>query len=120
MLITKTFKFDAAHNLIKYHGKCEKLHGHTYRLDVTVEGKLDEEQMIIDFLVLKSVVKEQVLDILDHSYLNDHIKQPTAESIAIWIWERLVLCLSNPLYHLYEIRVFETETSYVTYRGDEV
>jgi 6-pyruvoyltetrahydropterin/6-carboxytetrahydropterin synthase len=119
MLVTKTFKFDAAHNLIKYHGKCERLHGHTYRLDVIVEGKLDEEQMVIDFVVLKNIVKEQVLDILDHSYLNDHIKQPTTESIAIWIWKRLELHLNNHRYHLYEIRVFETETSFVTYRGDE-
>ncbi|MEA1883580.1 MAG: 6-carboxytetrahydropterin synthase QueD [Thermotogota bacterium] len=118
MLVTKTFKFDAAHNLIKYHGKCERLHGHTYRLDVTIEGKLDDEKMIIDFLVLKNIVKEQVLDLLDHSYLNDYIKQPTAESIAIWIWKRLESYLSNNQYHLYEIRVFETETSFVTYRGD--
>lgn len=119
MLITKTFKFDAAHNLIQYHGKCEKLHGHTYRLDVTVEGVLDEEQMVIDFLLLKKVVKARVLDVLDHSYINDHIQQPTAESIAIWIWERLSKDLNKDKHHLYEIRVFETETSFVTYRGEK-
>jgi len=119
MLITKTFKFDAAHNLIRYHGKCEKLHGHTYRVDVTVEGKPDEEQMVIDFLVLKKIVKSRVLDILDHSYLNDHIEQPTAESIAVWIWERLFSDLNQDNYHLYEISVFETETSFVTYRGEK-
>ena len=118
MLITKTFKFDAAHNLAHYHGKCEKLHGHTYRLDVTLEGILDQEQMVIDFLELKKIVKTQVLDILDHSYINDHIEQPTAESIAIWIWKRLEKKLNNNKHHLYEIRVFETETSFVTYRGD--
>jgi len=119
MLITKTFKFDAAHNLVHYHGKCEKLHGHTYRLDVTVEGILDDEQMIIDFVVLKNIVKEQILNVLDHSYLNDHIEQPTAESIAIWIWKRLEEYLCNDLHHLHEIRVYETETSFVTYRGDK-
>jgi len=118
MLITKTFKFDAAHNLVRYHGKCEKLHGHTYRLDVTVEGRLDSEQMVIDFLELKKIVKIQILDILDHSYINDHIEQPTAESIAIWIWKRLEKDLNNNNHKLYEIRVFETENSFATYRGD--
>src|SRR6056297_2558874 len=112
MLITKTFKFDAAHNLIKYHGKCERLHGHTYRLDVTVEGVMDEEQMVIDFLELKQIVKTNVLDVLDHSYINDYIQQPTAESIAVWVWDRLVDKLKSDQHHLYEIRVYETETSF--------
>ncbi|MFP4461073.1 MAG: 6-carboxytetrahydropterin synthase QueD [Thermotogota bacterium] len=119
MLITKTFKFDAAHNLVQYHGKCEQLHGHTYRFDVTVEGSLNEEQMVIDFLLLKEIVRENVLDILDHSYLNNHIEQPTAEAIAIWIWKKLEKELNDDRNHLYEIRVFETETSFVTYRGKE-
>lgn len=119
MIITKTFKFDAAHNLVHYHGNCEKLHGHTYRLDVSVEGTLDKEQMVMDFVLLKNIVKKEILDVLDHSYLNDHIEQPTAESIAIWIWQRLVEHLNTDEHHLFEIRVYETETSFVTYRGDK-
>ena len=119
MLITKRFKFDAAHNLIKYHGKCEKLHGHTYRLDVTVDGTLGEEKMVIDFLLLKKRVQERVLNCLDHAYLNDYIEQPTAENIALWIWKRLERDLKNDRYQLHEIRVYETETSYVTYRGEQ-
>lgn len=49
-LISRDFKFDAAHKLEKYHGKCESLHGHTYRIRVTLCGEPDEEGMIIDFL----------------------------------------------------------------------
>ena len=43
MLLTKDFTFDAAHNLVNYHGKCERLHGHTYRLRVVIEGEPDAE-----------------------------------------------------------------------------
>lgn len=76
---SKIFKFDAAHNLTKYHGKCERLHGHTYKLVVTVKGKLDEQDMVIDFALLKDIVQKEVIDILDHAYLNDIIENPTAE-----------------------------------------
>ena len=49
MLLRKEFIFDAAHNLVRYHGKCEALHGHTYRMAVVLEGVPDEEGMIMDF-----------------------------------------------------------------------
>lgn len=117
IFVTKEFTFDAAHNLIKYHGKCEKLHGHTYKLLVTVAGKKDEEGMVIDFLELKKIVKENVLNILDHSYINEIIEQPSAENIAEWIWERLKEKLNTERYFLYEIKLYETPTSYVTLRG---
>ena len=55
MLLCRDFKFDAAHNLIHYHGKCERLHGHTYHLRVTLEGEPDSEGMIYDFVDLKDV-----------------------------------------------------------------
>ena len=58
MLLTKYFKFDAAHNLVHYHGKCEKLHGHTYHMSVTLKGTPDEEGMVFDFTELKKAVKE--------------------------------------------------------------
>ena len=57
MKVSKEFTFDAAHYLTKYHGKCENLHGHTYRLRVTVEGNLDEEDMVMDFCELKELVE---------------------------------------------------------------
>lgn len=89
MFITKCFTFDAAHALTRYYGKCENLHGHTYRLEVTVEGPVRDNGMVVDFLLLKRVVKRQVLDQLDHQNLNDHFDNPSAENIAVWIWERL-------------------------------
>ncbi|MBT1247583.1 MULTISPECIES: 6-carboxytetrahydropterin synthase QueD [unclassified Thermosipho (in: thermotogales)] len=116
LLITKEFTFDAAHNLVKYHGKCERLHGHTYKLIVTVAGEKDEEGMVIDFIELKNIVKENVLNILDHSYINDIIEQPSAENIAEWIWERLTEKLKTDRYFLYEVKLYETPTSYVTLR----
>ena len=82
MLLCRDFKFDAAHNLIHYHGKCERLHGHTYHLRVVLEGEPDAEGMIFDFVDLKKAVNELVLDRLDHAYINDIVEQPTAEYIS--------------------------------------
>ncbi len=117
MLISKEFKFDAAHNLVHYHGKCEKLHGHTYKLRVTLEGTPDKEGIVFDFAELKKIVNELAVSKLDHSYINETIKQPSAENIALWIWNRIEEPLKGPNYHLYEVRIWETETSFVTYRG---
>ncbi|QTA38871.1 6-carboxytetrahydropterin synthase QueD [Thermosipho ferrireducens] len=116
--VSKEFLFDAAHNLISYKGKCEKLHGHTYKLVVTVCGERDDEGILLDFLILKKVVKEKVLNILDHSYINEIIPQPSAENIAEWIWKQLEEDLKGKNYRLYEVKVYETPTSYVTYRKD--
>mgnify|MGYP000579870817 CR=1 FL=1 len=71
MIIIKEFDFDAAHYLPAYNGKCEHLHGHTYKLVVKVEGTPDHEGMVIDFIKLKNLVKEEVLAHLDHACLND-------------------------------------------------
>ncbi|MEK7529191.1 MAG: 6-carboxytetrahydropterin synthase QueD [Patescibacteria group bacterium] len=89
MRITKNFHFDAAHQLTDYHGKCERMHGHTYRLEVTVSGPVRKNGMVLDFALLKNVVKKYILDELDHQNLNDVFKNPTAENIATWIWKKL-------------------------------
>ena len=120
MLISKDFKFDAAHNLIHYHGKCEKLHGHTYRLRVVLEGEPDAEGMIIDFIELKQIVKERVISRIDHAYINDIIPQPSAENIAVWIWGELAESVKRGNCSLYEVHVWETETSCVTVRRSDV
>ncbi|MCD6104169.1 MAG: 6-carboxytetrahydropterin synthase QueD [Thermosipho sp. (in: Bacteria)] len=120
LFVSKEFSFDAAHNLVKYHGNCEKLHGHTYKLVVTVAGKKDDEGMVIDFNELKRVVKNYVLNILDHSYINDILEQPSAENIAEWIWNKISDKLQTDRYFLYEIRLYETPTSYVTLRRDDL
>lgn len=116
-LLSRDFVFDAAHNLERYRGKCENLHGHTYRLRVTLIGEPDEEGMIIDFVELKQIVAQHVLSLLDHSYLNRIIPQPTAENIAKWVWDRLEPLLRNEKRRLYEVTVWETPESFVTYRG---
>lgn len=120
MFIVKKFKFDAAHNLVSYKGKCENLHGHTYLLVVVIEGYPDNEGMIMDFVELKNIVNEEIISILDHSYINEIISQPTAENIAIWIWDRLEEKIRRENCRLYEIQVWETEESGVIYRGEEI
>ncbi len=89
MLISKDFTFDAAHFLTRYHGKCEHLHGHTYKLRVTVEGKVQENGLVLDFGILKKIVKEQVLNKYDHRSLNDFFENPSAEVVAQAIWDEL-------------------------------
>lgn len=114
VLIAKEFTFDAAHKLLDYDGPCANLHGHTYRLHVVLSGPLQKNGMVIDFVDLKKIVTERVLSKLDHKYINKTIKQSTAENIAIWIWKQLEKYLP-----LYEIKLWETPTSFVTYRGLE-
>jgi len=111
MLIRKEFTFDAAHNLTEYHGKCEHLHGHTYRIAVVVKGEPDKESMVIDFCELSSVVKERVINVLDHSYINDILPQPTAENIAIWIWKQLEQAVMRDNCKLEIVEVWETASS---------
>ena len=119
MLLSKDFTFDAAHNLIHYHGKCERLHGHTYRLRVTLEGQPDAEGMIMDFIELKQIVRERVLSRLDHAYLNDILPQPSAENIAVWTWNELAENVARENCRLYEVSVWETASSCVTVRKDD-
>ncbi|MEA3507430.1 MAG: 6-carboxytetrahydropterin synthase QueD [Synergistota bacterium] len=113
MYLKKDFTFDAAHRLDHYHGKCEALHGHTYHLQITLKGFPDSEDMVMDFVQLKRLVNEKVVGILDHAYLNEVIPQPTAENIALWIWEQLAEPLDSPNYSLYSVQVWETANSSV-------
>jgi len=109
--VSKEFTFDAAHRLERYKGKCEALHGHTYRLRITLEAPVGADGIAFDFYEIKRIAEERVLDALDHTYLNEVMAQPTAENVALWIRERLA---GLPLF---EIRVWETPTSFVTVRG---
>jgi len=116
MFVSRDFKFDAAHYLPNYKGKCERLHGHTYRLQVTLEGEPDREGMIVDFGDIKKIVNEKVLNQLDHHDLNEVIENPSAENIAMWIWKRLD---GKFAVDLYEIKVWETDGCFVTCRGED-
>ena len=113
MLVSKQFRFEAAHHLINYHGKCENPHGHSYKLVVTIKGDVDEKTgMVMDFLEIKKIVKTNVLLKLDHKDLNDVIENSSAELIAEWIWQQL-----KDLLPLHEVKLWETENSWVTYNG---
>ena len=89
MLVTREFSFDSAHFLTDYYGKCERMHGHTYKLQVTLAGAVQSNGLVLDFVVLKRIVDKQVLEKLDHQLLNDVIKNPSAERVVIWIWDKL-------------------------------
>lgn len=118
MILIKEFEFDAAHNLVHYHGKCENLHGHTYKLVVKLEGEPDEEGMIFDFVQLKNLVNEKIINKFDHAYLNNIISQPTAENIAVYVWDNLIDDINRDNCKLYEVQVWETKTSGIVYRGE--
>lgn len=89
MFVTKEFTFHASHFLTKYYGQCERLHGHSYKLEVTVEGDIGENDMVIDFGILKRIVMRRVIDKLDHHHLNDLFENPSAERVCEWIWSQL-------------------------------
>ena len=120
MFLSKDFSFDSAHFLTKYHGKCEHLHGHTYKLRVTVEGPVGEEGMVMDFKELKNLVKAKVIDRYDHQNLNDFFENPSAEWVAMKIWDDLADRETGlrPGAKLYEVTLWETADSFVTYRGN--
>ena len=115
MLVCKKVSFDAAHYLPNYPGKCKNLHGHTWILEVEVCGPVDVESgMVIDFAKLKKDVNDSIIDILDHTLLNDTIGNPTCELLLEWIWD----VLSN-IYVLSRLRLWETPDSYAELRRDE-
>jgi 6-pyruvoyltetrahydropterin/6-carboxytetrahydropterin synthase len=87
--VTRSFTFEAAHQLPWHAGKCRDLHGHGYRLDVTVEGPLNEQGVVVDFDDLQAVVEREVIARYDHTYLNDLLDNPTAELIAQDAWKQL-------------------------------
>jgi len=94
MKVCKAFKFDAAHFLPGYEGRCANLHGHTWNLEVELEGPIDRKTgMVLDFAKLKKTVNNLVIDRLDHTCLNDlpadFNRMPTCENILLWIADQL-------------------------------
>ena len=114
--IGKTFTFDAAHFLPKHDGKCRNLHGHTYHVEVVFEGPLCEEGpqqgMILDFGKVSDAWKRMEPQ-YDHRLLNDLFPNPTAEVIAESIW----LHFSADSLFPWEVKVWETPTSWASYRN---
>jgi 6-pyruvoyltetrahydropterin/6-carboxytetrahydropterin synthase len=118
MKITQAFTFEAAHRLpnVPSTHKCHRMHGHSYRVDVQLSGSVDPHTgFVIDFFDVESAFKP-LLDQLDHHTLNDieGLSNPTAENIAVWIWERAKPRLDQ----LSSIKVFETPFCWAEYDGD--
>ncbi len=115
-------EFSAAHHLRDYPGKCSRLHGHNYRVEVGVIGaELDEYGMLIDFGRLKDLCREVVAE-LDHTLLNDHpfFQQynPTSENIARYIFGEMGQRLADTPVVVTSVRVWESASSSATYRED--
>lgn len=119
--VTKEFTFDSCHQLIDYDGACARLHGHTYKLQVTLRGRLDEQGMILDFNRLKDVVNTNILRDLDHHNLNERLPfNTTAENMAVYFFD--VLCggiygICRNRVQVYAVKLWETPTSCATFRG---
>jgi 6-pyruvoyltetrahydropterin/6-carboxytetrahydropterin synthase len=116
--IFKEFTFEAAHRLphVPPGHKCARLHGHSYRVIVHLEGPVDEGAgWLRDFADLSEAMAP-VLACLDHYYLNEisGLENPTSELLARWIWDRL----SPGLEELSQVVVRETCTSGCVYRGE--
>ena len=128
LTITKEFQFDAAHRLWSDHlseeqnrqiyGKCSKLHGHTYRLQVTVSGTVRDDGMILNFTELKAFVQETLLNRYDHAYLNELEEYGdlpvTAENMVTHIYAVLAEKLSPKDVLLQSVVLYETPTSWAT------
>jgi 6-pyruvoyltetrahydropterin/6-carboxytetrahydropterin synthase len=112
IMVTKRFEFDYAHKLPNYDGNCANLHGHRGVAEFTFKNaptNLKKDGMVIDFKDVKKIIGP-IIKILDHTYLNDLIENPTAENICLWLFEQIE---NTDLYfHLVKIRVYETPDSW--------
>lgn len=120
--LTVETSFSAAHQLRGYKGKCERLHGHNWKVHVhVVAGKLDETDLAIDFNVLKRLTSETI-SMLDHSVLNELFpfteKNPSSENIAKWIFDSLKKKIPGENVRLSAVSVWESETASATYYED--
>jgi 6-pyruvoyltetrahydropterin/6-carboxytetrahydropterin synthase len=132
--VTRREVFSAAHRLhsdqysdednIKIFGKCNNPngHGHNYVLEVVIKGEVIQETgYVIDLKILKNIIRENVISKVDHKHLNHDVEflkgvNPTAENIAIGIWDQLVDKI--PSGELYSVKLYETENNYVEYKGE--
>lgn len=115
--------FDAAHFLTHYDGKCSQMHGHTWYVDVYIEGPvLGTCNMLIDFIDVKRLIDEQ-LTMLDHTTINVVLNQedPTAEFLAKWLYTQLAERLHDdpPILRVAKVTVWESLECGVSYSEDE-
>ncbi|HET7436644.1 MAG TPA: 6-carboxytetrahydropterin synthase [Thermoanaerobaculia bacterium] len=135
MIVTARLTFSAAHRLHnpdrdaewnrRTYDKCDNPagHGHNYAMEVSVRGKIDPETgMVIDLKRLKDIMRERVVDRVDHTNLNEDVDFlrgviPTAENLARAFWRELAEGIPNG--ELYEVMLQETERNSVRYRGED-
>jgi len=109
MKVIKVFRFEAAHRLpyVDPTHKCHNLHGHSYRVEVEVSGGLDfDKGWVVDFGEISERWDGRCKPLLDHQVLNDHLDNPTAEELALFIMNKL----AGP-WPITKITVWETERS---------
>ena len=120
--LTVISKFAAAHNLINFQGPCENLHGHNWKVEVTVAGsEMDAAGMVLDFGELKKMTNT-ILDELDHNYLNELPAfkgcSPSSENIARHIYDRLTGMLPAGT-RVVKVTAWESDTARVSYLGPD-
>lgn len=119
--VYKEIEFAASHFLREYHGKCEALHGHNYRVRVYVSAdELDSEGMVVDFVALKALMMEVIDARFDHRHINEippfDTVNPTAENLARYFAEEIAQRLDDERIRVSECRVWETARNCAVYR----
>ncbi len=114
-------EFAAAHRLRNFRGKCEKLHGHNWRIEVGLTGeKLNNAGLLIDFKEVKEATNS-ILEELDHSFLNDlpqfKDQNPSSENIAAYIFEKLSSKLNNNQIKVNRVTAWESDSTSASYIG---
>lgn len=130
MIICKRFEFEAAHRLPLHKGKCKNYHGHSYKLEVCIQGMTkpyygvhqdnSETGMVMDFGKLKNIVNELIINKLDHTLLNEVEElggETTAETMLLWMSTTLKTYLPKGL-TLYRLRLWETSNNYAEWRNE--
>jgi 6-pyruvoyltetrahydropterin/6-carboxytetrahydropterin synthase len=117
MKITQAFRFEAAHRLphVPQTHRCHRMHGHSYRIELALCGPVDARTgFVADFFDVEEAFRP-LLKKLDHQCLNDveGLENPTAENIAVWIWDRT----KPQLPQLSSVRVYETADCWAEYDG---
>ncbi len=113
--------FAAGHALRGYKGKCENVHGHNYRVEITVEGeRLDAIGLLVDFAEVKKLIRTVVAR-LDHRFINDlepfDVLNPSAENLAKYFYDEVSAGLpGGTSVRLEKVKLWETDTTYATYR----
>lgn len=116
-LVSRTFIFDAAHHLPGYDGPCKNVHGHRYELTVTLQAPQRDTGLSVDFNDMKANIEPHVKT-LDHSDLNEVIKNPTTENILLWFYYKLVASLHSDW--LFSITLKEGRDTQITLTRENV